>query len=90
MSKEDWVLLLDNATRRNQAIRELAAYDDTAIAARLLEDYARYGRMDRSNAIGTLSSRVSLARPLLQALIQGSLDPSETSFRAWPCRRCPP
>jgi putative heme-binding domain-containing protein len=79
MAKEDWVLLLDNATRRNQAIRELAAYDDTAIAERLLNDYARYGKMDRVAAIGTLSSRVSLARPLLQALIQGSLEASELS-----------
>lgn len=79
MTKKDWVLLLDNATHRNQAIRKLAAYDDTAIADRLLQEYARYGKEDRIAAIGTLSSRVTLARPLLQALARGSLDRSEVS-----------
>jgi putative membrane-bound dehydrogenase-like protein len=79
MTKEDWVSLLGDATRRNQAIRELAAYDDEDIAKRLLRGYRRYGKMDRSAAIGTLSSRVSLARPLLQAMTEGSLDPSEVS-----------
>jgi putative heme-binding domain-containing protein len=79
MSKEDWIQLLDNATRRNQAIRELAAFDDRAIANRLLRDYARYGRQDRLAAIGTLSSRAALARPLLSALSAGSLSRSELS-----------
>ena len=79
MSKEDWVLLLDNTARRNQAIRELAAYDDTAIASRLLRGYGDYGRMDRNATIATLSSRVSLARPLVRALTRGSLDPSDLS-----------
>lgn len=73
MGIDDWMALLDNATRRNQAIRELAAFDDPSIPERLLKDYRRYGLADRDAALATLSSRAVFAEYLLQAMRDGQM-----------------
>ncbi len=79
MGLEDWMALLDNATRRRQAIRELAAFDDPSIPERLLKDYRRLGLEDRDAALATLSSRVLFAQYLMQAMRDGQVPPSEVS-----------
>lgn len=79
MTAEDWLDLLENQTRRNQAIQELAAFDDPKIAGILLKPYRRYGSEDREATIATLSSRASLAGPLVQAMRNGQVKPSDVS-----------
>lgn len=79
MSSGDWIQLLQEPTRRRQAIRELAAFDDFKVGALLMKDYRRYGREDRQAVIATLSSRKSLAAVLLQALKTGNVKRSEVS-----------
>jgi len=76
MVAKDWLQLLNDQTRRNQAIRELAAYDDAKIALAILKPYSRYLTEDKEAAISTLSSRVEYARPLLNAVEKGQI-PSE-------------
>jgi len=77
MQVDDWIALLDNATRRNQAIRELAAFDDSRIPERLLKDYRRYGLDDRDAALATLSSRATFAEYLLQAMRDDQVAPKD-------------
>jgi putative membrane-bound dehydrogenase-like protein len=79
MTAKDWIDLLEDQTRRNQAIRELAAFDDPKISGIILKPYRRYGRDDREAAISTMSSRVSLAGPLLQAMKNGQVLVSDVS-----------
>ncbi len=79
MTAQDWLDLLDNQSRRNQAIRELAAFDDPKIAGMLLKPYRRHLTEDRRATIATLSSRRSLAGPLVQAMGNGQIKPSEVS-----------
>ena len=79
MTAQDWLDLLDNQSRRNQAIRELAAFDDPKIAGILLQPYHRHLTEDRQATIATLSSRRSLAGPLVQAMGHGQIKPSEVS-----------
>ncbi len=68
MTAMDWLDLLENQSRRNQAILELAAFDDPKIAAIILRPYKRYLTDDRQAAMATLSSRESFAGQLLQAI----------------------
>lgn len=79
MTANDWLDLLGDETRRNQAIRELAAFDDSKIAGVLLKPYRRYLSEDRDATIATLSSRRSLAGPLIQAMRNGQVSPSDVS-----------
>lgn len=79
MTASDWLDLLGDETRRNQAIRELAAFDDPKIAGVLLKPYRRYLTEDRDATIATLSSRRSLAGPLVQAMRNGQVSPSDVS-----------
>jgi len=79
MTAKDWLRLLDNQSRRNHAIRELAAFDDPDIAGILLKPYRRHLTEDRLATIATLSSRRSLAGPLVQAMSNGQVKPSEVS-----------
>lgn len=73
MTAKDWLALLDNQSRRNQAIRELGAFDDPKIAAKILQPYRRYLTDDRQATMATLSSRASYAGPLLQAMKNGQV-----------------
>ncbi len=77
MSLDDWMALLDNATRRHQAIRALAEFEDPKIPQRLLKDYARLGIKDREAALETLSSRLSYAQYLIQAMRDGPVSPRD-------------
>ena len=79
MSAKDWLDLLDNQSRRNQAIRELAAFDDPKIAGIILRPYGRYLTDDRQATISTLSSRESFAGPLLQAMRNGQVKRADVS-----------
>lgn len=79
MTAKDWLVLLDNQSRRNQAIRELAAFDDPTIPRIILKPYRRYLTDDRQAAIATLSSRTSFAEPLLQAMKDGQVLRSDLS-----------
>ena len=79
MTANDWLDLLDNQSLRNQAIRELAAFDDPKIAGILLKPYRRHLTEDRQATIATLSSRRSLAGPLVQAMGNGHLKPTDVS-----------
>lgn len=79
MTAADWINLLEDQTRRNQAIRELAAFDDPKVAAVILRPYRRYGRADREAAFSTLSSRLPLARQLVQALERDQVPPEDLS-----------
>jgi putative membrane-bound dehydrogenase-like protein len=73
MTAQDWLVLLDNQSRRNQAIRELAAFDDSKIAGIILKPYRRYLTDDRQATMATLSSRTSFAGPLLQSIKNGQV-----------------
>ncbi len=79
MTERDWLSLLENQSRRNQAITELAAFDDPAIAATILRPYSRYLSDDRQATMATLSSRVSFAGPLLGAIKRGLVPRSDLS-----------
>ncbi len=79
MTAKDWLGLINNQTRRNQAIRELAAFDHPKIASTILKPYPRYLTEDRQAAITTLSSRVSYAGPLLQAIKNGQVERKDLS-----------
>lgn len=79
MTSRDWLPLLQEPARRRQAIRELSAYDDSRIGGQLLKDYRRYGREDRQAVIASLSSRISLASVLLQAMKAGRVKRAELS-----------
>jgi len=70
---------LENQSRRNQAITELAAFDDPGIAATILRPYSRYLSDDRQATMATLSSRVSFAGPLLRAIKNGLVPRSDLS-----------
>lgn len=71
MTQQDWLALLENQSRRNQAILELAAFDDPKIAAAILRPYRRYLTDDRQATMATLSSRPSFAGPLLHGIRNG-------------------
>ena len=79
MTERDWLSLLENQSRRNQAIVELAAFDDPAIAAAILRPYRRYLTDDRQATMATLSSRVSFAGTLLRAIKNGMVPRSDLS-----------
>jgi len=79
MAAKDWLQLIDNQTRRNQAIRKLAAFDDPKIASTILKPYPRYLTEDKEVVISTLSSRVEYARPLLNAVENGQVPSQDIS-----------
>jgi len=79
LSSNEWIQLMDKPIRRREAIRALAAFDDSKVGAYLVKEFRRMGREDREAAIGTLSSRVGLARPLLSAIKTGKIEPKALS-----------
>ena len=79
MTERDWLSLLENQSRRNQAIVELAAFGDPAIAAAILRPYRRYLTDDRQATMATLSSRVPFAGALLRAIKNGMVPRSDLS-----------
>ncbi|MFN0054940.1 MAG: PVC-type heme-binding CxxCH protein [Planctomycetales bacterium] len=60
--------LLDEPAVRGAALRGLAAYDDPATPAAILERFAEFSAAEKRDALATLSSRVGFARTLLDAI----------------------
>lgn len=79
MTAKDWLQLVNNQSRRNQAIRELAAFEDPKIASTILKPYSRYLTEDKKAAIATLSSRTEYARLLLAAVEKGQVPRNDIS-----------
>lgn len=71
--------LLDEAPLRRDAIRALAAFDDTGIAPALLQRYATLEPADKAEVILTLSGRRSTAQPLLAALRRNTIPKRDVS-----------
>lgn len=60
--------LVAEQTLRADAIRGLAAFDDPAAAETILALYAKLSPTEKRDALNTLASRVSYAKPLLAAI----------------------
>jgi len=69
--------LLSDAAMRLVAIRALASLDDAKAPPALLEAYAGWSPEERKAALATLSSRLSYARPLVEAVRSGRLAKKE-------------
>jgi putative heme-binding domain-containing protein len=69
--------LLEDVSLRGPAIRALAMFDDPATPGLLLSRYAALPEADRRDVISTLCTRVSYARPLLEALEAGRVPRTE-------------
>jgi len=67
------VPLLDEAPLRRAAIRAVAAYDDPALAAALIERYAGFTAEERAEAIDALAARAGHGRALLEAVRRGDV-----------------
>jgi putative heme-binding domain-containing protein len=65
--------LLDNRDLQGQALRGLAAYDDTKTPQLILATYPKLAPAQKRDALNTLVSRVNFARPLLAALADGNV-----------------
>jgi putative heme-binding domain-containing protein len=71
--------LLDDAALRGPAIRGLAGYSEAATAQAILQRYASLSESQRHDAINTLASRPAWAVPLLDAVEDGRIPPSDIS-----------
>jgi putative membrane-bound dehydrogenase-like protein len=69
-----FVSLLDLNDYRSEVIPLLARSGDPAITAALIKRYSGFNEADRAAALNTMSSRASLATPLLAAIKDGSFD----------------
>ncbi len=65
--------LVSDVAVRGTVLRQLAAFDDTATPGLILGEYARLGGVEKRDALNTLVSRVSYARPLLAAVGAGKV-----------------
>lgn len=64
--------LLDDLDYRSEVITLLARFDDGAIAPALVSRLGTLSDADRDRALRTLTTRPSLARPLLESVVAGS------------------
>ena len=67
------IALLKDASLRGSALRGLAAYDLADTASAILDVYSTLTSAEKRDALNTLASRASYARPLLAAVGRGSL-----------------
>ncbi len=75
--------LLDDTSLRREAIRALAAFDDSRVAPALLTRYAALSATDKSEVILTLAGRRATAQALLVALNKNSIPKNDvTAFAA--------
>ena len=75
--------LLDEAPLRRDAIRALAAFDDSRVAKNLLSRYATFPAADKADAILTLAGRQSTAQALFTALRKNTIPKGDvTAFAA--------
>ncbi|ODU24329.1 MAG: hypothetical protein ABS95_01995 [Verrucomicrobia bacterium SCN 57-15] len=65
--------LLKDPGLRDQAIRGLARFDDSATAQEILKIYPELNGTEKRDALNTLTSRVNYARPLLRAVASGDV-----------------
>lgn len=69
--------LLKDSALRGAAVRGLAAYDNAATPAAILEVYPSLGSAERRDALSTLASRLNYAKALLTAVEGGTVSSKE-------------
>jgi putative heme-binding domain-containing protein len=69
--------LVSDTGVRGTVLRQLAAFDDAATPGLILGEYPRLGGVEKRDALNTLVSRVSFARPLLAAVGSGKVARTE-------------
>ena len=69
--------LIPDAAVRGIALRQLAAFDDGATPGLILAEYGRLAAGEKRDALNTLVSRVSFAKPLLAAVGAGTVPRSD-------------
>lgn len=69
--------LVNDTTLRKAAIRGLAAFDDPATPPFLLAKVDQFDSSEKRETYSALASRLSFARPLVNALEQGRIKPAE-------------
>jgi putative membrane-bound dehydrogenase-like protein len=74
--------LLADRELRGQAIAALAAFDDPATPAQVIQHYPSFTDTEKAAAIATLSARPSYARALLDAVEKGVIPPRDVSAHA--------
>jgi putative heme-binding domain-containing protein len=65
--------LVSDAAVRGVALRQLAAFDDGATPGLILAEYGKLAAGEKRDALNTLVSRVSFAKPLLAAVGAGTV-----------------
>ena len=65
--------LVSDAAVRGVALRQLAAFDDAATPGLILAEYGKLAAGEKRDALNTLVSRVSFAKPLLAAVGAGTV-----------------
>lgn len=65
--------LLGEAELRASVLRGLAAYDDPQSAEKILQAYPAFNESNKRDALNTLASRTTFARPLLAAVGDGRI-----------------
>jgi putative heme-binding domain-containing protein len=65
--------LVTDAAVRGVALRQLAAFDDGATPGLILAEYGKLAAGEKRDALNTLVSRVSFAKPLLAAVGAGTV-----------------
>jgi len=65
--------LVTNAGLRGSALRGLATYDDAQTPAAILAVYGTLNTAEKRDALNTLASRASFAKPLLASVGQGTV-----------------
>ena len=73
------IRLLDDDAMRSSALQAMSRYDDAAIPAAILTQFADFSDQDRSTAIGTLASRSAYAKRLLDAVGDKSIKRDQLS-----------
>jgi putative heme-binding domain-containing protein len=69
--------LIPDAAVRGIALRQLAAFDDGATPGLILAEYGKLATGEKRDALNTLVSRVSFAKPLLAAVGAGTVPRSD-------------
>lgn len=69
--------LIPDAAVRGIALRQLAAFDDGATPGLILAEYGKLAAGEKRDALNTLVSRVSFAKPLLAAVGAGTVPRSD-------------
>ena len=69
--------LLKDTALRVHAIRGMAAYDDPAIPATIIEVYPSLGTLQKKDALTTLTSRAVFAKALLAAIADQKIPPQD-------------